>query len=361
MRSLHPKPPAWRTTSLSVAVLALACVPTVGCSKSEVAGGEGQSDSGVELQTQPAPSAIPEAEAEAEAGVSTMAEEEAAPLFGGGSAGEITIEDEVDVADAGAEYEVAGYCADAVGMGQEPMIDDFEDGDSATLEIDGRSGTWYHYNADGDLDSHVLEYVGTEQLPSGGELALHTAGSGYEWAGIGAGFRWSAPNEDGVWVECVYDASVYEGIRFWARGNDAEVLLTLSIPEVITLENNGTCDPAATSCWNAHGIDLVLVDEWVEYMIPFSDFEQPSRGEQYGELDASRLRVLQFELAPFTPFDIWIEDLAFYTEGTPPSEPFVPEPEESDTGGESLSGPDAGASADAGAAMAGPNADDGGL
>src|SRR5690606_18869286 len=113
-------------------------------------------------------------------------------------------------------------CSAAVGTGEAPTIDDFEDANEALLAHDGRDAGWYWYNsADDDAQGFVIET--SNEFPSGGGYAMHTWGSAYDWAGIGAGLRWSALDEDEIWQECLYDASVYSGVRFWARGNGQPV------------------------------------------------------------------------------------------------------------------------------------------
>ncbi len=264
--------------------------------------------------------------------VGTVAEPDvepsASPGFGGFDAPTITIDDEStdDTSEPEADSTLQ-RCTDAVGMGSEPLVDDFEDDDLDVIETDGRAANWYSYNSSDD-SGQMFVIKRMNGLPSEGIRALFTSGSGYEWAGIGMGLRWAAPDVDGIWRDCVYDASVYDGVRFWARGNGEEVRLTISVPGVIPLDEGGTCDPDEAPCWANHGIDLTIGDDWVEYYVAFSDLEQPEWGNDLGPLDTQTLRTLQFEFPQNADFALWIDDIGFYSGEPMPRAPvpFVDEP-----------------------------------
>lgn len=217
-------------------------------------------------------------------------------------------------------------CDAARGTGDLPLIDDFEDTDDATLEQDGRAGGWYSYNSDGS-DDHVLEYVEVDGSPGGGARVLHTSGSDYSWAGIGFGLRWGVEDDAGLWQECLYDASAYVGVRFWARGNGVTVRFSASQPEVIPIADGGLCDTVEMSCWESHGVDLTFGPTWQQRTVLFSEME--SSLARLGALDATRIRTMQFDIPENENFEFWIDDLTFIVEGqeeqvieeVPPEEP----------------------------------------
>lgn len=266
---------------------------------------------------EPSDQDAPEADVLFGGGADTTIDVGASNPSGGAAAGDGTDDDEGGDGDGDAEP-VAPIvsCAVATGAGDAPMIDDFEDGDMDTLGIDGRSGGWYAYNSD-DTREHVFEVTAADGLPAGSQRAMHTSGRDFQWAGIGFGLRWGTENDDGEWVECVYDATAYQGVRFWARG-DGSARLTVSVPGVIPEDDGGTC---VSDCWNNHGVDLTLRDAWTEHFIPFTDMVQPDYGEQLGPLDPAELRTMQFEFPGDTAFDLWIDELQFYALGADGGDP----------------------------------------
>jgi len=66
------------------------------------------------------------------------------------------------------------------------------------------------------------------------------------------------------------------GLRFWARGNGVTVRFSASQPEVIPISDGGLCDTVEMACWNSHGIDLTLPEEWQQYTLLFSELESAS-------------------------------------------------------------------------------------
>jgi hypothetical protein len=224
-------------------------------------------------------------------------------------------------------------CAAAVAQGDTPLIDDFEDGDLQVLEQDGRDANWYGYNS-ANSDDQLVE-VESVRSPAGGELALHTAGSGFQWAGLGLGLRWGGDEGN-----CVYDASAYEGLTFWGRGSGS-TRFTASMPETIPSSDGGTCDELMTSCWNHPGVDVTFQDAWQQYVVPFADMAQ---GDGELALDPTRIRTIQFETGASATFDFWVDGFAFYSAAHPPPDaievepdpiepdPIEPEPEPFDAG-----------------------------
>lgn len=248
--------------------------------------------------------------------------------FGGGadisvSVGEDPDEGESDDASDDEPVKPLVSCSAAVGTGDAPTIDDFEDADQSLLTQDGRDAGWYWYNSAADEEQGFIIEV-SDDFPSGTH-AMHTWGSAYDWAGIGAGLRWSAPDEDDIWQDCLYDASVYEGVRFWARGNGESVRFSISVPGVIPVEEGGTCDGG---CWNNHGVDLVIGEEWQEYFLGFDEMLQNSG--DLGPLDPRELRTFQFEFPYGGDFDLWLDEIGFFSAGDAPSA--VPDETSDDAG-----------------------------
>ncbi|HEX2733279.1 MAG TPA: hypothetical protein VHM70_16825 [Polyangiaceae bacterium] len=220
-------------------------------------------------------------------------------------------------------------CDSAKGDGVTALIDDFEDGDNSLIAQDGRDGSWYSYNSADDSDAQTFEMVTPSGTPSpaGGERALHTAGSGFDWAGIGFGPRWSETDANGNDLSCMYDASLYEGITFWGRGTGS-VKFTAAVPESIPLASGGACDEVEGPCWDNPGKAIEFTEEWQQFVLPFAEMLQSS-GDL--ALDPTRIRTMQFETGSQATFDFWIDGMAFYSSMTPPPPPVVvPDPAPTD-------------------------------
>jgi hypothetical protein len=215
-------------------------------------------------------------------------------------------------------------CEVATGSGDEPLIDDFEDDDFDTLVQDGRAGSWYWYNSEDDGEAQSFELVADDSAPSGASRVLHSAGGGFEWAGVGLGLRWGYEDDDGTWIECAYDASAYQGVQFWARGS-ATLRFSASMPAVIPISAGGTCDEVQTPCWNPHAVELELTEQWQHYVLPFTDFVQT--GGSLGPLDAASIRTMEFQFEQPADFDLWLDDFSFIDESAPEPDPMDDAPE----------------------------------
>src|SRR5690606_1407376 len=117
------------------------------------------------------------------------------------------------------------------------------------------------------------------------ESMLHVTASG--WADFGSGFgvvmRW----QDGA-DYCQYDASYYDGITFWARGTGTPARVGFTSPDVIPVEEGGNCEPRE-SCYDNHGIELVLTEDWRQYKFKFESLVQEGWGVAAGPLKSTEL------------------------------------------------------------------------
>lgn len=213
---------------------------------------------------------------------------------------------EVQVSDASAEPDVSdarlATCIPSKGPGADPLIDDFEDGDENLVAHEGLSGLWYSYQ-EHDGDHRIsFEQLAAPRLGSTG--AVHTSGSDHgAWAGIGV-----------VLSGCVYDASRYVGVHFWIRGTSDPIDVALTTPGVLPVSSGGTCTKEAEGlCYDAYRSEISITEQWREVFVPFSTFEQDGYGPSAGELDLTRIESIQFQ-SNSSAFDLWIDDLSFYTE-----------------------------------------------
>lgn len=141
-----------------------------------------------------------------------------------------------------------------------------------------------------------------------GDQALHVGYLPAAW-GAGAGF----------YSTCV-DASVFDGISFWARGEMPEgssLQVELHVPETTTADSaSGT-----GACPGAPGVDCLpnkaqqpqITDEWVQYFFTWDQFTGGSNRGAPVELDTTRLNGLNFHV-PGTAgtIDLSVDDVQFF-------------------------------------------------
>ena len=191
-------------------------------------------------------------------------------------------------------------CSVVLATGQDPLIDDFEDGDEWLPVVDGRDGHWY------------LVHDGTGQLqqsappkpesgaPLGGQ-AMHVQGSGFtEWgAALGVDLR----NQGAL-----YDPRPsYSGLRFWAAGR-GRIRVIFAQADLDPAHPCGTCDARSTQCGAFYSQEVELVAAGVTHDISFDQFEG-----QGGPLPFStELISIKFEAPPPDSIDFWLDDVRFY-------------------------------------------------
>lgn len=227
-----------------------------------------------------------------------------APLFGGGASAPTTSADAVETSsDVQAPAEPIVACAYAVGGAGSPLIDDFEDGNVTTLEHDGRAGTWFFYDdATGGARTDSVE-LDPQGERSGRVLSFATQGFTDWGSGFGVGFNWNSG-------QCTYDASAYDGVEFWLRG-EGTARVTLQNLSVRPIALGGRC-PVDAACFDSHGVDLTLPPTWTHFRLAFSEFEQAGWGTNVGPLDAGALYVLEFQFGSVVDHSLWLDDVTFY-------------------------------------------------
>jgi hypothetical protein len=190
-------------------------------------------------------------------------------------------------------------CADPIhASGAEPLIDDFEDGNSLIGPRDGRGGAWMMFKDNepaGGLP--LLTPVSRSPATARNRRALHvTSGELRDWgASIQFDFHPSC-----------YDASAYGGIGFSAKGPGR---LYLAVREMGTVPEKwgGSC---TEGCYEAHQKKIDLTAAWRSYAVPWSELRR--RGYHAPALDATRIHDVAFMVAAAdTPFDLWIDDVSF--------------------------------------------------
>lgn len=186
----------------------------------------------------------------------------------------------------------------ATAIGEQPMIDDFEDGDDEVLALEHRSGLW-RWARDTDAPGSAPALLPIPRVtPSGSNrMALHVKG--------GRLLDWGAIVEFNFKPGC-YDASAYRGLKFQAKG-PGRVFVAPRETNTIPIAEGGTC---TSDCYNPHVKKIELERQWKTYRIEWSEFEQ--RGYGRPGFDPRRLHSLAFLFRPEdTPYDAWFDDVSF--------------------------------------------------
>lgn len=182
--------------------------------------------------------------------------------------------------------------------GSLPFIDDFEDGDDAIMNNEGRSGFWrWVRDTDAAGTAPALLPVPRLERTAKNRLALHVKGGRLR--------EWGATMEF-VFDQKCYDASLYSGIAFEGRGS-VRVYVAPREVSVIPVSEGGMCEQ---DCHNNHVTQVQLEDEWKTYEVRFDQVEQ--RGYNRPPLNPKRMHSLAFLIRPEdTPYDVWIDSVRF--------------------------------------------------
>jgi hypothetical protein len=193
----------------------------------------------------------------------------------------------------------------------EVLIDDMEDGNNFIPAVDGRRGTWSVGN-DATKDSEQTPgnpFVMT-MIPSGrgtSSYAAHTAGHGFTGWGAVMLVTLNQLNND---PKQAYDASRCVGVTFWAKvGEGAASTFKIRIADADTLPEGKVC--SGTGCNDHHQILATWSTTWTKYTYLFSDMRQEGWGAPQKPFDAAHIYDVEFQTSETTPFDLWIDDLAF--------------------------------------------------
>jgi hypothetical protein len=219
--------------------------------------------------------------------------------------------------EAGADT-AAGGAPSMPGTPSRLLIDDFEDGDDASLPLPDGQGFWFVVN-----DGSGQQFPAPCTLPSllseperASERAMRTYGQGFTtqpggYSLIGLSVRSGAPACDQS-----IDASAFDGVEFWARGTGT-VRFFIGTVATHPPADAGIC---TGTCYDAHGESVMLGPTWQLYRLRFDQLIQEGWGSPAG-FDRSKILGLQWsaKVAPFNPtpsacFDFWIDDVAFYAD-----------------------------------------------
>lgn len=195
---------------------------------------------------------------------------------------------------------------------QTGMISDCESANKTNF-IEGRGGYWYTFLDTKDNGGSQIWPLsgalgGTFEMSEGGANGTaHSArmkgtigGADIVYAGMGMNF---------VDPKGTYDASKYKGIAFWAKKNgESTPHVRLKVPDVQTDPDGGICH----QCFNDHGMNLTLTDDWVYYTVPFKAMTQEDWGPKDSGIDPSKIYGIQFQVnEKGAKFDISVDEIQF--------------------------------------------------
>jgi hypothetical protein len=187
--------------------------------------------------------------------------------------------------------------------GSAPLLDDMEDQNARILLNDGRSGSWSLFSdGTGQVKPQAGGVLHPSRIPGSrgkSRFALHASGGRFTDWGLNVSAELSPRN--------CYDASVYAGVQFWARGK-GRIQVGARMMDVVEVAFGGLC---TKDCYNVHKANVDLGPAWAHHVVRWPDLEQgvyPGRVE----FDAARLQSIDFGVySADTPFDVWIDDVSF--------------------------------------------------
>ena len=195
-------------------------------------------------------------------------------------------------------------CTPAVrGVGTEPMIDDFEDGNALLLPLEHRAGVWGPFSDGTGVQRPFSGGSVTPERIAGGRgassFALHMSGTKFG--------KWGAGLNGDLTARRCYDASAYAGLTFWSRGRGSFNVF-LKMTQVVPEEFGGSC---THSCFDGHHTKVLGSAKWQEQRITWAELKQSGFGTPI-PFDPRSLLSIEFSVAPDqTPFDFWIDDVRF--------------------------------------------------
>ena len=194
----------------------------------------------------------------------------------------------------------------------EGVISDGENNSNQINTIKGRGGYWYTF-----VDSNGSSITPTAGS-QGGTFAMTAGGAnGSKYAARMTGQVGSAETVyAGMAMNFVdpkgtYDGTAYKGISFWAKkGPGSTQKVRLKVPDTNTDPDGKVCK----ECYNDFGADLVLTDEWRQFVFPYTSLKQlKGWGSPHTPgIDSSQMYAIQFQVnEKGAPFDIWVDDIQF--------------------------------------------------
>lgn len=192
------------------------------------------------------------------------------------------------------------------------LVDDFEDGNAAILEQQGRTGSWYAAN-DGrgmQTPANGMPVTPSALVPARGASTrgAHTFGGPFATWGALIGTVFVSNDSTGL----PYDLSSYRGLRLWVRAGTTagaaakQVRLNLRTPATVT---GGSC----SVCSDHFGAEIPLTAKWTRVDVPFSTLKQLGYGQpKLAAVDLQHALGIELLFPPNVSFDLWLDDVELY-------------------------------------------------
>jgi endoglucanase len=188
-------------------------------------------------------------------------------------------------------------------------IEDGEDNNNQVIVKDGRNG--YIYTFADTNGTKVSPELGSTfaQTPGGAQGSAYAACA--KGTVVLAGIAYAGLGFNLVDPEKPVDLSKYDGIAFrLRRGSDSTQRLRMKVPDTATHPAGGQC---TDKCFNDFGVDLIMSEEWQQFMIPFSEMKQMGGwgSPRPPSIDKTKIYSLQFQvLEKQKNFDFCVDDIA---------------------------------------------------
>lgn len=199
-------------------------------------------------------------------------------------------------------------CHIAMGTAVNKWIDTFEDGDTRIQVVDERDGDWY------SLPAGVAPPLSV-QATSGGApestKALHITGPVLDP-------QWPTY---GVPLGICYDASAFDGISFWIKGDSSgkndSIKFSVSTPPTTEKSAGGSCPDGDKGCYNHFAALITLSSTWTKYSFKWSQLLQAD----WGALGVNGVAPAGYQIQKqilgvnFSPnenkkaYDFWVDDV----------------------------------------------------
>jgi predicted chitinase len=223
-------------------------------------------------------------------------------------------------------------CGTSVGKGGFLLLDDFEITGFSTPVTggnvinmtwpsrDGRNGSWHQYSDPAAMASMVLGATGGNGSPDSANAINYKGGRGSYGATLalplGGG---AASNEAGC-----YDASAYDGISFWIKGNPAagntQVKFNVQSPVSEPAMTGGAC---TMGCYDHFSVMVPITTTWTRVKVPWSDLKRqtcsasvPATPPNF-QPEKQILAISFQQVNPAQGFDFWIDDIVLDVDKRP--------------------------------------------
>lgn len=194
-------------------------------------------------------------------------------------------------------------------IGENPLIDDMEDGDLDILRIEGRNGSWFRLGFQ-DNGGQSFQVVEDKNARGKGTRVLQMNGGGRS-AGDAMVLQSLVSNVDSD-APLHYDAGIYDGIQFWVKANrSGRLQLVINTAYTVPLSRGGLCDGESYQCDAGYRCRISVSEGWTLVKAPFALFEQSGYPND-GPLDPSILKEIGFSLRSRSASEFWIDDISFY-------------------------------------------------